>query len=111
MIAHQGDAAALEGETAHAVELARHKQAVVHRFTALGDDAVGKALRQIEQPVGVGDQRTVAFDLVDVGFGDRLDGGARLLRQAGEGEGGGPGGEQAATVQTHGDLRTTGGGL
>ena len=49
VIADQGDLRTAQGETAHAVELAGHQQAVVHRLAALGDDLVFEPLRQVEQ--------------------------------------------------------------
>ena len=97
VIADQGDPASIKGETAHAVELAGDQQAVGHGLAALGHDAVGEALGQVEHAVGITLQRTVALDLVDVGFlGGRLD----AVGQAREGEGG-AGADQAATVKDH----------
>ena len=99
VIDHQGDARAFERETGHAVRLSRREQAVGHGVAALGYDLVGKALGQVEQPVRVAHQRTVAMNLVDVGFfAGGLGGG--VARQTGEG-GGGAGGDQAATVKDH----------
>ena len=71
VVPDQGDAAAAERETSHAVELAGDQQAVGHGLAALGDDAVAEALRQVEQAVGVAHERTVAGDLVDIGLPGR----------------------------------------
>ncbi|MNS67444.1 hypothetical protein D3C72_1006980 [compost metagenome] len=102
MVAHQGDRGGAQGEAAHAVRLAGDQQAVVHGLAALGDDLIGEALGQVEQGVGVGFQRAVALDLIDVGlFVRRL--GVHVASEAGEGEGRSPGRDQLAAVQTHGE--------
>ena len=107
VVAHQGHLALAEVETAHAVRLAGDEQAVVHGVAALGDDLVGEPLGQVEQAVGVHNQRTVAVDLVDIGLlgGGRL--GLDAAGQAGEGDGGGRTGEKITTLQAHGRLRGT----
>ncbi|MNE19848.1 hypothetical protein D3C80_1129450 [compost metagenome] len=101
MIAHQGKRGRRQGETAHAVGLARDQQAVVHGFAALGDYLIGKALGQVEQAVGIGLQRAIALDLIDVGLlARRL--GVDVAGEAGEGEGRSPGRDQLAALQAHG---------
>ncbi|MNE18343.1 hypothetical protein D3C80_1113750 [compost metagenome] len=102
VVAHQGHRGGRQGEAAHAVRLAGDQQAIVHRLAALGDDLIGKALGQVEQAVGVGLQRTIALDLIDVGFlTGRL--GVDVAGEAAEGEGGGSGRDQLAALQAHGE--------
>ena len=93
VVADQGDLAASEVETAHAVRLAGDEEAVVHGVAALRDDLVGEALGQVEQAVRVADERTVTVDFVDVGLFRRHRLGVDVAGQAGEGEGGGRAGE------------------
>ena len=107
VVADEGDVAAAEIETAHAVGLAGDEQAVVHGVAALRDDLVGEALGQVEQTVRIGEKRAVAGRLVAIGLlARRL--GPGMSRQTREGEGGGGAGEQVAAGQAHGRLRETG---
>ena len=105
VVANQGHTRSVKREASHPVRLTRHEQPVVHGVAALGDDLVGKALRQIEQAVGVRDQRAIAVDLIDIGFfrGGRL--GRNTVGQAGKGKGGGRAGDQVTTMGAHGRLQ------
>ena len=60
MVAHQRNLAASKVKTAHAVSLVRHGKPVIHHVAKPGNDAVGKALRQIEQTGRVCHQRAVS---------------------------------------------------
>ena len=74
VVADQQHAVVAGRETAHAVGLAGDQQAVTHRLPGLGDHLVGKAFRQIEQMLGIADQRAVAVNLVDVALAGHLAG-------------------------------------
>ena len=104
VIDDQGHARPFQRETSHAVRLSGSEQAVVHRVAALGHDLIGKAFGQIEQAIGIAQQRAVAMDIVDVGlFTRRLSGG--VTRQSREG-GGGARGDQTATMKDHEGLQS-----
>jgi len=98
VIADQNDLAAVTRKTSHAVELARHQQAIVHGFTGLGEDAVRKALRQIQKPPRVFDQWPVTSDLVAVLL-RRLRRGA--VGQPRKGEGGCTGSDEVSARKVH----------
>ena len=60
VIADQRDAAVVERYGAHAVRPVGHDEALVHAVAEARDDAVGKALGQVEQAGRIGSKRAVA---------------------------------------------------
>ena len=61
MIADKRDHAAAHIKRTHAVGFVRHAVPICHAIAQLRNDAVGKALRQIEQATFVTDQFAIAF--------------------------------------------------
>ena len=100
VVAHQGDLGALQREAAHAVELSGNQQAVVHHLAGARQNAIGEALGQIEPAGGIGLQRTVARDLVDVGLLRRRQG---VPPETGESQRRRSARHQASSVQGHGN--------
>ena len=60
VVADERNLAIAEVEAAHAIRPVRHCAAIVHRIAQCGDDLVGKAHGQVEQPLGIGHQRAIA---------------------------------------------------
>ena len=103
MVAHQRDFPVTEVEAAHPVRPVGHGAAIVHRIAEAGDDAVGEALRQIEEAGWIGLQRTIACKTAGrFGRGRGRGGGALPAGHAATGgqcgEGGSGGAEEAAAI-------------
>jgi hypothetical protein len=60
MVANQPDTPVIHGEGSHTIRVAGSEKAVGHMFALVGNDAVAKAIGQIENALGVCFQWAVA---------------------------------------------------